>query len=87
MAVCLWVQDAADEVKKEDSKKEDVKIEVKEEKPKLVASDPAAWPQPEAGQVVEGVKWMAKVRRRAGGGQAGGFGTKRWAVGLEGCME
>lgn len=62
MAVCLWVQDAADEVKKEDSKKEDVKVEVKEEKPKLVASDPATWPQPEAGQVVDGVKWMAKVR-------------------------
>jgi hypothetical protein len=62
MAVCLWVQDAADESKKEDSKKEvEVKVEVKEEKPKLVASDPATWPQPEAGQVVEGVKWMAKV--------------------------
>lgn len=62
MAVCWWVQDAADEMKKEDSKKEDVKVEVKEEKPKLVSSDPATWPQPEAGQVVDGVKWMAKVR-------------------------
>jgi len=27
----------------------------------LKASDPETWPQPEAGEVVDGVKWMAKV--------------------------
>jgi hypothetical protein len=46
--------------------KTDVKAEVKEEvkaEPEVLPSDPATWPQPEAGEVVDGVKWMAKVSR------------------------
>lgn len=55
-------------------KKEMVKVEV-EEKPCLQPSDPATWPQPEAGEVVDGIKWMAKVRAGRGGGD---LATRGW---------
>lgn len=44
----------------------EVKAEVKDEKksePEVQPSDPATWPQPDAGEVVDGIKWMAKVSR------------------------
>jgi hypothetical protein len=50
---------------KEGEKKEKPKLEV-DEKPCLEPSDPATWPQPEAGEVVGGIKWMAKVGSRDG---------------------